>query len=188
MTLVLLREKIKDTLKAEVSGIAEAYTHGGRFDQDELKRWGRISPCITVGVLDMPELSHEGATPVGTFEWGAFIVTKDEVKPERKRDVMGLLMLQKALQVITPTQRWDEDGPYAIENIKARNLYSGKIDGIGIALWVITWSHKYELTDFDINTLDNFLTAHADLTPESDNADTPKTETTTTLPPFEETP
>jgi hypothetical protein len=47
-------------------------------------------------------------------------------------------------------------------NVNMDNLYSGDIDGLGLALWSVTWSQNWVLdAPMDMNELNDFETFHA---------------------------
>lgn len=164
MSLVTLRTAIRDTIDEEVEGLVNVDTHGGRFDLDEIKRWAKAAPCVVVGALGMPATEYEGGTTKATVEWGAFVVTRDTT--EKKRDELALVLVEAVLGVVTYRQRWGDDYAHKPESIKATNLYGGRLDATGLALWAITWTQGYDINAFDISTLDDFLIYQSTTTPE----------------------
>lgn len=178
MSLVTLREAIRSKLASEIQDVIGVHTHGGRFDADELARWTRIAPCAHVGILGIPTTELEGGQIVANVEWGAFIVTKD--KPGVKRDEAALVLVEAFLNVIRPTQRWDDTNAHRPQNIKASNLYGGKLDSNGAAIWAITWSQSYDINAVDYSSLADFLTYHS-TAKLSDDEDVPVGEDTVTL-------
>ena len=164
MSLITLREAIRVKLEEEVDGFAKVYTHGGRFDLDELKRWAKQTPCAVVGLLGIPSFEFDGTQVIGNCEWGAFIVTKDA--SDLKRDGSAVALVSAIAAVVTPLERWGDDAAHQITAIKASNLYGGKVDQSGIALWAVTWTQGYDINRFDITTLEDFTTYHSTTTPE----------------------
>jgi phage gp37-like protein len=157
-SLVESRQAIVNTIAQAVSGLAQVYTHGGEFDSEELSRWGSKAPCVIVSILGLRDAHVEGAQKTGMFEMGAFIVTKDQGR--LKRDVAALNLLETCLTVISPLQRWGLEDAQAPESIRGRNLFGGKLDSQGVAIWAVTWHQGLDLNVFDPATLDDFLTYH----------------------------
>ncbi len=161
MSLLSLRELIRAKLETEVSALAKVYTHGGRFDLEELKRYAVQAPCAVVGVLSVPSLEYDGGQCVAKVEWGCFVVASASVVSatgvKTSRDANALILTEALLGVITPLQRWGDTAAHAPESIKGANLYSGKLDNTGVALWAITWTQGYDVNSFDMTALDDFL-------------------------------
>ncbi len=180
MSLVSLRESIRCKLSDEVKDFAQVYTHGGRFDVEELKRWSVKAPCAVVGALGINSIDSEAGQPVALVEWGAFIVTKDTA--DLKRDVSALGLVEALLGIVTPLERWGDDAAHVPTAIKATNLYGGQLDKTGIALWMIGWTQGYDLNRFDLSTLDNFLTYNSTTSlADAASDDTPSAEDTVSL-------
>ena len=156
MTLLDLRESVRLTLASAVPGLVKVQTHGGRFDIDALRNYTTLAPCAVVSVLDMPAVTLEGSQLVGDVSWGVFIITKDV--GVTKRDALALALVEACFTTIRPGQTWGSSDTHAAEKLKASNLFSTKIDGMGIALWAVTWRQKLDLVTFDFSTLDDFLT------------------------------
>ena len=178
MSILSLREAIRTTIETEVTTLEKVYTHGGRFDQEQLKRWAVQSPCVVVGVLNIPSVSSDSGQCVASVEWGAFIVASNT--ETMKRDAHALVLLESVLGVVTPSQRWGDDLASMPDGVKASNLYSGKLDSTGVAIWAVTWTQGYDINKFDMAALDNFLTLNTSVE-FSDDEDVPVTEDTTTL-------
>lgn len=161
MSLVTMRTAIQSTLSTNINKLAKVYTHGGRFDVDELKRWALQAPCAIVSALAVRDLHIESGQPVADLYWGCFIVTKDQVNSPR--DVEALLILELALSTISPLQRFGVTEAHAPHDIRADNLFAGKLDQSGVAIWAITWRQGYDINPFDLTNLDDFLRFRADI-------------------------
>lgn len=182
MSILDLRETIKTTLKTLVEDFAQVDTHGGRFDEAEVQRWAKHAPCAVVGALSVPSVSDDSGQPVLRWQWGVFIVTKDE--RARPRDAVALALTEACLGIITPSQRWGDDRAQPPESIQAQNLYSGTLDKTGISLWAITWTQPYDLANFDVTTLPDFR-RYRSTWALSDDEDVPRAEDAVDLPPTE---
>jgi hypothetical protein len=180
MSLVQLREDIKLKVKTECKGFADVDIHDGRFDEAELKRWAVRTPAVRIGILGIPEMSYDTGQLAAEVEWGAFIVTKDSAT--LKRGAAALVMVEALLGVVTPEQRWGDTAAHAPKDIKAANLYQGKLDQQGVAIWAVTWRQSYDVNVFDWTALDDFLTYQSTTSPEHvASDDTPVPSDTVTL-------
>ncbi|MCP3943462.1 MAG: hypothetical protein GY710_18550 [Desulfobacteraceae bacterium] len=137
--------------------LKECKPHGGRFDKKELKRISGKAPAIYVAPIATGK-----AVATGTGEqdlpvsMAAFVATIDQRKLPR---AVSALNLVEGLIARINDQVWGipdlvhPAGPGA-----AKNLYSGEIDRIGIALWVVSWQQTVRLgediwkTDFPMPT------------------------------------
>ena len=162
MSLIDQREAIinaaKDNLGA-LSGNCQSF--GGRFAAAEIKRYALQSPAILVACLGIPEIRDDehGAIDLIT-QWGTFVICTD--KPQLPRDAGALAIVTALLPIFRGrTIAADENVGYP-EKVRGENLFSGAIEGQGIALWAITWQQKITITDFDPSGLDDFLLFHAD--------------------------
>ncbi len=175
MSLVELRQSIKDTIESEVEGFAEVYLHGGRFDEAELKRWAVKAPSAVVGMLGIPSMDYDTGQLAAKVEWGVFIITKDTV--DMKRDAAALVLVEALLGVVRPEQRWNDDAAHMPEQIKAQNLYHGTLDSKGVAIWAVTWTQSYDVNVFDWTKLDDFLTFNSVISVEDSELDDTPTST-----------
>ncbi len=157
MSLLTLRESIRATIEThpQMGNLKQVSTHGGRFDLAELQRWATQTPCIRVGALAVPRVDIEAMQVIANVQWGAFIVTRDV--PEVPRDSSALSLLQALLNVVTPYQRWNDQNAYAPTDIVGTNIYNASLDKTGMASWALTWSQRYDITNFDPAELDDFL-------------------------------
>lgn len=170
MSVLKLREAIRKELADGVKDLREVTTHGGRFDEAQLRAWGARAPCAIVAALGFPAL--EGHGPVtATVEWGVFIVTRDTLT--LKRDEHMLILAPNILTIVHPAQRWgDFEGVWMPEDIKAVNLYGAKIDAMGLALWAASWTQKIDINLVNASDLADFLRVRGDFTL-SDDPDVP---------------
>lgn len=160
MSLLKLRESIRLSLQNGVKDLREATTHGGRFDEAQLRAWGAQAPCAIVAALGVPAIEKQGGQVTITVTWGVFIVTKDTLS--LKRDEAMLVLVPNILTIVEPEQRWGFDGAWAPDDIKAENLYGAKLDAMGVALWAVTWTQKQDITIVNASDLADFLRVRGD--------------------------
>lgn len=160
MTPLELRSAIIAEVREKVSVLQEnCQAHGGRFDKGEIRRVAIKSPVVLIACLGLLGAESDGCGEVdAVFQWGAFVVTTD--KPQLPRDA-GALAIVTALANIIPGNRWGAAASEP-ERIRGDNLFSGQLEGAGVALWAITWQQKLTLGGLEEATLDDFLVFHAD--------------------------
>lgn len=180
MSLLSLRDDVQRTIAQAVSGFAQVDTHGGRFDMDEIKRWAKRTPCCVVGILSVNSSEFDGTQVVANVEFGAFVVTKDQ--KDLKRDAAAIVMTDALFATVTPLQRFGADeAVHAPTDMAAANLYNGKLDQEGIALWAFTWTQGYDIARFDLALLSDFLRYRSSIQI-SENPDTPTGDDAVDLP------
>lgn len=158
--VVIQRAAICKSLKDGVAELRAVTTHGGRFDEAQLRAWGANAPCAVVAAVGFGDIVREGGVLNADVSWATFLVTKDTLTA--KRDEAALLLAVKLLQVITPEQRWDVEGTAEATAIKAQNLFGAKLDGMGVALWAITWQQKVDINTVNESALADFLRVRGD--------------------------
>lgn len=158
--VLIQRTAICTALKNGVPELRAVTTHGGRFTEEELKRWGVNAPCAVVAAVGFDGIEREGGVLIADVSWATFLVTKDSLTA--KRDEAALLLAVKLLQVITPEQRWDVEGTAEAMEIKAQNLFGSKLDGMGVALWAVTWQQKVDINTVNDDALADFLRVRGD--------------------------
>lgn len=155
MSILAFRESIKTTVEGTLKTLAKVYTHGGRFDLDELKRWAVQAPCVVIAPLGIRAAYIEGGQSVADVQWGIFTVTRD--LKTTTRDAAALTLVEGVLSLVKSDQRWGSDDAHAVEDVRGENLFTGKLDAQGIAIWGISWKQGIDINVFDVNALDDFL-------------------------------
>lgn len=141
MILSDLLDNICKELKLWFPELRECKPHGGRFDKKELKRISGRAPAIYVAPIATGK-----AMPTGTGQQelplsiAAFVVTTDQRKLPR---AVSALNLVQGLVTGINNQSWGmEEQIFSAGPASSKNLYSGEIDKIGIALWGVSWQQK----------------------------------------------
>lgn len=159
--LITFRQSVADAIKVSVTEAAAVHTHGGRFSKDDLDRYALKAPCIVVGITGVRQLDEDGGQAVAHLELVAVIVTID--KPKVDRDIGAIGLLQSTLAVVKPSQRFGDENAHPPEAIRGENLFTGKVDKLGVAMWAVTWRQKYDINVFDPNSLPDFLRYRGDI-------------------------
>ena len=179
MSLVSLREAVKQMLQDGVGADVRVDVHGGKFDLDSLKRYARQAPCVVVAVLGIRGISSDSSQLAVSLNMGAFVVVADKGQG-MPRDVGSLWLTEKVLRVVRPEQDWDDEDASSPTEIRGDNLFSGQLDQAGVAIWAVTWIQPYDLTDENAEDYDDFLTC--EVTIADPNTDDDELEDTITLP------
>ena len=141
-------------------------SHGGRFDAGELARFRLAAPAVRAACLGIASAREDGeGSVILDFRLAAVTVAAGRNASRRGKDSRRLaerIAFELALDQQSETadgQRaaWPLSvfGAAALEDaypggprgcdigdpreIRAANLYSGKLDGKGVALWAVTW-------------------------------------------------
>ncbi|HGY4723287.1 TPA: hypothetical protein ACNV1G_004536 [Citrobacter amalonaticus] len=132
--------------------------HIGQFSTaDEVKRHlsGREG-CIRVCALRVTEVENRNGL-TGRVSWAAFIMATDAWGYSRdlRCEVIAASVMSRL------TVRGAHTGmkaERAAENVRADNVYSGSLDGLGVAIWSVSWEQVFRLDEVvDLSTLDDFL-------------------------------
>ena len=135
------RAAVLASLREKIPGV-DIDTHGGTFDEGEIKTFATKAPAIRIAVVGTGELRQFGDGEVRVpINFTSVCVARDGVKDGTpvKRDEQALY-LANAMQLAVFRNRFGLDGVYWPENVSSRNLYSGAGFGMGIALFEVTWT------------------------------------------------
>lgn len=160
MSLNDYREAVATDLRAVLPASVHVETHGGRFDEGEIKRVGGKAPAVFVAVLDVADIEAGNGAILGDVTMGAFVATKDA--PAMRRDEAALALAVVVTRRVALAEWPAEHTP---QRVAARNLFSASQDRTGLALWAVSWRQRVAiapLEDQDPATLDEFLLCHVD--------------------------
>jgi hypothetical protein len=116
-----------------------------------------------VALLRVPLNDASEAMPQMPAAWAVFVVTRD--LPQLPRDAGAIVLVEK-LQLLISGNTWGRDDTSAPRAIDARNLYSGAVDKLGVALWGISFEQTISNPVLDQAALDAlgvFATFHQDI-------------------------
>ena len=149
----------RNELPAGPDGVLHVATHVGRFGEDEVRRYLVKSPAVVLAPLNFDDIARAGGTSVFTIHYGAFVIVTH--KNGVSRDDIAFAIIER-IGLFLPTM-WTECGQAPTE-VDAGNLYTGKIDKLGLALWAIRWKQAIQIPQLDqcdIDRLDDFLRLNA---------------------------
>lgn len=142
----------------QVDKVQAVERHVGRFDQpNEVKRWltGRDGG-IRIAALRVASMENRGSRLVGKVEFVAYVFTSDYWG--YSRDTRAEVITGRLAKLLA-TKGWARGlAESGVEGLRADNLYSGSLDGLGVSIWALSWRQDWALdTELDLTTLDDFL-------------------------------
>ncbi|WP_092791034.1 hypothetical protein [Rheinheimera pacifica] len=157
-------EQIVAYLKPELEGseqqidrVQTVERHIGKFDTPaDVKRWiANRDGGIRIAALRVPKYESIGNRIVGTVNFVAYVFTTDQFgyQKDSRAEVIagklaGFLLRRNAL----PSAYSRADA------VRGDNLYSDKVDELGLAVWSVSWTQQWYLdVELDPATLDDFL-------------------------------
>ncbi|EJT5714838.1 hypothetical protein N3M30_001853 [Shigella sonnei] len=138
--------------------------HIGQFNSpEEVKRYlsGRTG-CIRVAALRVRDINPRGGLS-GLVTWVAYIMATDSWG--YSRDVRCEVLAGKVIKRLLSS---DATGGMGAErmaaDVRADNIYSVSLDGLGVTMWAVTWEQEFRLDEeIDLAALPDFLRLGATL-------------------------
>jgi hypothetical protein len=172
--LATTRTQIAAFIKTQLPSLKTCESHGGRFDLEELRRWGKKAPAVLVAMTDASEAQlAQGVETMATYV--IFVITRDTVAA--LRDVAAINLVQGILTML-PGQVWppaeeEAENPFVTEpeRVSAQNFFSTALDAEGVAMWAISFRQTVSLGDAagsDLSALDDFIRFTGEATNASD--------------------
>jgi hypothetical protein len=163
-----VEQTIRQLLPAGSDGVRHVSSHVGEFGEREIMEYAVNAPAVILAPLGMPQVQRAGGGVLVTVNYGAFILTKS-MSVDSRGDI-ALAIIEEILRVL-PYQTWG--GAQAPKDIESGNLYAGKIDDMGLSLWVIRWQQTLQLLTQLPTDIADFLRLHAtyNLDPGADDPD-----------------
>lgn len=127
--------------------------YGGEFTEEEVKALSFTCPAALPSVLGWRKTNNArlGGNNVYSARAAVFVVVKHTQRPVRFSGAM-----QRAELVSSLLPVWRPPGCFGqIDEIRAENLYSRKLDQKGLALWVVTWWHELKFDPANKPNLDD---------------------------------
>lgn len=145
----------------DIDKVSEITRHVGRFDKpDEIKSWmSRKDGGIRIAALRVRNIEQIGGAMQGDVDFVAYVFCTEQFgysRDQRAEVIAGRLAKLLLANRGVPTAK------QKAENLYMDNMYSGDVDGLGLAIWSVSWTQKWVL-DKSITAadLDNFVTFHA---------------------------
>lgn len=146
MVICDLRKAACKVLSGILPDLGECRPHAGRFDADELRRLSARTPAVYVAVLGIPKVANLGTAEKGLdldLSMAAYVVTSDARGLSRDE---AALNITEALVFAIDGNRWGIPGVGPAHEVKAANLYSGRLDRTGVAMWAVTWRQEVRIS------------------------------------------
>ncbi len=138
-----LRRAIINKVSAALPELKVVSQHPGRFNLDELQRIATQLPAVRVALLGMPTVNIIATGEnEAQLRLAAFVVTGD--RRQLPKDEAALAIVERLL-VLIPGQRWGVKGTLAATGVTADNLFSGKVQRQGVAMWAVSWEQAIRI-------------------------------------------
>jgi len=155
-----LKPLIENPLGAEqaLEKVSKVERHIAPFaSKDEFKRWmSSKSGGVRVSVLGVTDYEKEANRIIGNVKFVAHVYAADMWGYQK--DIRAEIISSAVARALLKTKATPEayGKPMQVSN---KNLYSGSIDELGVALWAVEWSQKWYVdVPIDETTLDDFIT------------------------------
>lgn len=185
-TLVKYRKaveaKVREVLPGGPDGVRTVVTHVGEFGPDEVERYAASAPAVILAPLGFADISRAGGMVLAALNYAAFVLTKSMANDSRGDIAMAVM---EELFKILPYEKWSVEAcAQAPRDIEAGNLYTGKVDEMGVSLWAVRWRQTVQIQATDVSDLADFLRLDAtyNLDPGADDPDDFNAPQTITLP------
>lgn len=143
----VLRDAIVARLERAMPKEVYVTTHPGTVDEGEIARVCVRAPALLVSVLDVAGLDRKRGQTAAELRLGVYLVATPGKRGQAADDI-ALAILPRALAVIDG-EDWNlEDVETRPVDLKADNLYSGRLGNVGLlALWGISWRQRVLMPD-----------------------------------------
>ena len=142
----------------DIDKVSEITRHVGRFDQpSEIKRWmSHKDGGIRIAALRVRNIEQHGGQMSGDVDFVAYVFCTEQFgyfRDQRAEVIAGRLAKLLIANKGVPTAN------KKAVSLNMDNLYSGDVDGLGLAIWSVSWTQNWVL-DVPINAadLDSFVT------------------------------
>lgn len=147
--------------EGDIDKVSEITRHVGRFDKpDEIKNWmSRKDGGIRIAALRVRNIDQSAGQMTGDVDLVAYVFCTEQFgysRDQRAEVIAGRLakLLLASKGVPTANKK--------AESLNMDNLYSGDVDGLGLAIWSVSWTQNWVLdTPLTADDLDDFVTMHA---------------------------
>lgn len=142
--LVEVHEKIIASLDT-IKGVFTCEAYAGQFNPDDMGRVSFKAPALFTACLGGPKGADRGTgeLPIDA-RWLVFIVTRS-TRGRSDRHNQALTLAEKVALTVQDN-RWELGGAVsAPEKLEIKNLFSGKADGKGVALYAVSWQQTVNL-------------------------------------------
>jgi hypothetical protein len=139
--LLALRAAVVASLAAKLGDTIDVDSHGGTFDEEEVKRYSTKAPAVRVAIVGAGHASRyaDGRWRI-PVRFTAVLITRDAAKPEKVQRDAAALLLASAIELAVAGNRFGLEGVFQPTAVEARSEYSGPVDKLGVAIWQVTWT------------------------------------------------
>jgi len=175
--LMELRDAVVNGLRERFptgEGVCTIVKHRGAWTKKSVTDYSRRAPALIVIAHGTTEAQKMGTANVRT-DLSMSVVAMAKVRDGDADD--PCLLLVRALLGLVPGNNWDMPCASGAVNVRSQNLYSGELDGKGVNLWSVSWEQPIDLpalTEAEFAALNDYLTTHAEHTPDGATEDDPE--------------
>ncbi|MEZ8102148.1 hypothetical protein [Vibrio bivalvicida] len=153
-----LKPKLEGSSDREIDKVRTVERHIGRFDTpQDVKTWlSNRGGGVRIAALRVMEYETIGNRLIGTVNFVAYVFTADQYGYEKdtRAEVMTGKLVRELLDRSALPSAYSRP-----MSVRSDNLYNGKIDELGVAIWSVTWSQQWYLdVPIDPSDLDDFET------------------------------
>lgn len=145
----------------DIDKVSEIARHVGRFDKpNEIKSWlSKKDGGIRIAAMRVRNIEQLGGQMTGDIDFVAFVFCTEQFgysRDQRAEVIAGRLAKLLIANKGVPTAN------KKATDLNMDNLYSGDVDGLGLALWSVSWTQNWVLDKpLTAAELDDFVTFHA---------------------------
>jgi hypothetical protein len=136
--------------------------HEGDFGDDEIERYSTKANALVLSSVGSDSV-RQGGVIHDTNVFDLFIFIRGVSERERTRG--SYLVKEHLLKLLHNQDTWNntDECVQSPRDVKARNLYGPKTDGMGVSLWAVRWTQLIEIPFLDnFGSLDNFARLFVD--------------------------
>ncbi|MEE9481856.1 hypothetical protein [Methylobacterium ajmalii] len=135
--IVAFRQRIMDTIEANVPGIAKVDWYDGLFDEDDVREWGLNTPAVMVAVLTVPNDHHTTGEILADLHCLATVITQDVAEP-RDNDLQNWTLMEAIAKLANLNQFGDPNAAAACD-VEMKRLRHPELRREGVAIGIVEW-------------------------------------------------
>jgi hypothetical protein len=145
----------------DIDKVSKITRHVGRFDKpNEIKNWmSGKDGGIRIAALRVRNIDQSAGQMTGDVDLVAYVFCTEQFgysRDQRAEVIAGRLAKLLLANKGVPTAN------KKAESLNMDNLYSGDVDGLGLAIWSVSWTQNWVLDKpLTAADLDDFVTMHA---------------------------
>lgn len=148
MSLSAVRAALADALAPSFPEARTVKVHGGTFAERDIPMLLADAPCLLVACLGLNGYQIVGRKRwSAALRWAVYCLGADG--PATDRDVLAMDLANRLIDLL-PGNLWGlavgECQPPELAGLTADNLFSGRVNNLGVAFWAVAWSQRFTFT------------------------------------------